>query len=49
MNVKGTEGGVLRVVGVKLTNVYVYDGGGMYIYGGTVELAMCAIDNTRLV
>jgi len=47
MRVSDSVGGVLRVVGLKLTNADGYSGGGMYIDGGRVELAMCAIENNK--
>jgi len=50
MAVYWTGGGVLRVVGVKLTNGdggSYYSGGGKYIKGGTVQLVMCVIENNK--
>ena len=54
MRVQGTGGGVLWIVGLKITHGKAgyedgsgrdCDGGAMHIGGGTVELAMCAIEN----
>jgi len=50
MWVSGTGGEVLRVVGLKVTNGDTGSyGGGMYINGGTVELAMLGLRTTRLM